>query len=222
MNVVLITSVCNPGNNPFTYSHVRSTFTPEQRYQQLLNTIFSVKKYVPNPYIVLVECTCFDQEKNGILARECDVFINEVDKPGSAEHVFSEYKGKGERYLLLAGLKFLSNVIFSVRPRFLFKIAARYEISEKFDWKKYDNENMNFLELYPGAVNTTFYKIPWVYMHSLIDYMECDPDRVVTLCRGSIEEYIGKFASINIELVEYVKPLGVKGFVAVCGTIYEG
>jgi hypothetical protein len=198
-------------------------FTPGERYHQLVNTIFSVKKYIPNPIILLVECTKFTQEDGDFLSSICDYVLNTINDTEAPRHVFSEYKGKGERYLVLSGLKFLrKNGVLDSNVKFLFKIAARYELYEKFEWKKYDNQYMNFLEIYSGAVNTTFYKIPHEYVQSLIEFLESDENRVVTVHNGSNEEYIGEYAVLNKDFVQYVKPLGVKGFVAVCSTPYEG
>ena len=64
MEVVVIISVINTSNNPLNYSSVRSVFTPEERFNQTLFVIDSVRKRMQNAYIVLVEASNIDSDKS--------------------------------------------------------------------------------------------------------------------------------------------------------------
>jgi len=56
-NIVIITSVLNCVVKPLSYYHIRNIFTVEERYQQTLKSIDSVKKYIPNVEILYCECS---------------------------------------------------------------------------------------------------------------------------------------------------------------------
>ena len=57
MNLVVILSVLNPPKTPFCYISTRSVFSIQERFQQSMNTIKSVRQYIPNCFIVFSECS---------------------------------------------------------------------------------------------------------------------------------------------------------------------
>ena len=55
-DLVLITSVINTGKVGWSYTQTRSSYSPEERYNQSLQTIDSIRKYLPGAKIVFLEC----------------------------------------------------------------------------------------------------------------------------------------------------------------------
>ena len=58
-NIVFITSKIYTSNEPFSYTNIRSVYTPEERFIQTLETIVSIRKNIPNPYIILFDNSIF-------------------------------------------------------------------------------------------------------------------------------------------------------------------
>jgi hypothetical protein len=59
-NVVLITSKIHVSKVEYSYVNTRSIYTSEQRFKQTMKTIQSVKKYIPNCFIVLIDNSTFN------------------------------------------------------------------------------------------------------------------------------------------------------------------
>ena len=78
-NVVLITSKIYVSNKPLTYINTRSIYSSEQRLNQTLETINSIKKYIPNYFIVLFfnKMNLIKQTTRAVVARskvKCNIF----------------------------------------------------------------------------------------------------------------------------------------------------
>jgi glycosyltransferase involved in cell wall biosynthesis len=66
-NLFIITSVINTPNKPLSYISTRSVYSREERFNQTQITIISIRKYIPDCFIFLVECTDFtNDEYDGI------------------------------------------------------------------------------------------------------------------------------------------------------------
>ena len=46
MNLIIVTSVINTINEPLSYTETRSVFTAEQRFEQTIKSIESIKKNI--------------------------------------------------------------------------------------------------------------------------------------------------------------------------------
>jgi hypothetical protein len=92
MNIVLVTSVINICNKKLDYSNVRSFCDKEKRLSDTLKTIESVRKYIPDSKILLVECSDIEET---FLRSVVDYFINLKDDEDILSKVNSESKSKG-------------------------------------------------------------------------------------------------------------------------------
>ena len=52
MNLIIITSILNPINKPLDYCNKRTIYSIEERYQQTIITINSIKEKIPNYFMV--------------------------------------------------------------------------------------------------------------------------------------------------------------------------
>lgn len=228
-NVFIITSVCNPSSSPLTYSGTRSVFTPEQRFEQLLNTIKSVREKVGNDtVIVLIECSPLTRNQTDILFNMVDSYYNLYYVDVVREQVSSPYKGLGERVLALFGLRVVKILIdeeINKNNINVFKLSGRYVLNDSFDLEQYvDNDKMVFHPILDQKtnINTTLYKVcSNNHLDLLIEYMDSDPDKVVRDYHGSMELYMGEFVGKHLDQVKFVNKLGVSGRVSVCGSLYE-
>ena len=73
-NLVLITSVINISSSPLSYSKTRSCYTLNQRLNDTFKTISSVRTYVPDCAIFLVECSELTNNISTLLTNEVDYF----------------------------------------------------------------------------------------------------------------------------------------------------
>ncbi len=159
-NIVFISSKIYVSSKPFTYTNVRSIYSPETRYEQTIKTIDSVRKFIPNCYIVLFDNSEFTPDKLNILRVLTDLFINETNDPIINYYTNEcENKAYGEICQTYYTLKQLTTIEF----KNFFKISGRYLINESFDYSLYNND-FNIFKKNPIITQeyyTSFYKISW-------------------------------------------------------------
>lgn len=213
-NLVIITSVINTSQNKLSYTKTRSIYTHEQRFKQTCETIQSIKKYIPNSFIVLLECGNICENYKKILKDECDIFINyNINKTINNIVHTSIYKGYSEITVISA---FLNDNDISFFDS-MYKISGRYCLNNNFHYNNYNNElncfkTINSKKIMSGIhTSTVFYKIT---KSSFLEYIEALKQYKLQVLKGSAIERIITTRIKNIKIVE---PLGVQGNMSVNG-----
>jgi hypothetical protein len=169
-NIVLITSKIYVSNKPFTYTTNRSFYTPEQRLNQTIETIKSIKKYISNYYIVLFDNSNFNKNEYNLLNSSVNVFINITNNKKINFYTNnSKNKAYGELTQTHVALYYIKNIPFNN----FFKISGRYKLNEFFNYKNYDN-NYNIFKKRdddgePDYYYTSLYKISNINFNKYID-----------------------------------------------------
>jgi len=138
-NLVFIVSAIATNNEPLAYTPTRSYFTHAQRFEQSLATIESVRRYVPDAYIVFIEGTPIVEEmRAGLCAKVDYMHLAYLDEEVSA-CVNGQHKGMGEASSIGSYLQ--SAHFRELRPslKSLGKISGRYTIQKGFNWDLKDN-----------------------------------------------------------------------------------
>lgn len=208
---IIITSVVHYADNAFNYSTVRSTYSPEERLEQTIDTILSIKRYLPGASIYLVEGGTKDiADKINIL----DVrYIYTGKNPLIRLTADSRYKGLGEVAIFITSLiqiKFRKN-------DFIMKISGRYLINANLNLGQWDAARFNF-KSYDKSYSTRLYGFDSRFRLRYVLYLL---GAIPGLLRGlSIEELLLRI--IPNSLVNMVDNLGVEGLVGNYGNkIYE-
>ena len=66
-DLVLILSVIKTPRLPLSYTWKRSSFSHDGRWKQTLNTFRTVKHYLPNAKVMMVECSDLDEESKKLI-----------------------------------------------------------------------------------------------------------------------------------------------------------
>jgi len=237
MDVVLITSVINTSNNPLNYSSVRSVFTPDERFNQTLVGIESVRKRMQGSFIVLIEASNIDADKSSKITEKVDLYLNFSDDVRFIEIITGPNKSYGEAQLLLKF--FLSNQFKEMNVKNVYKLSGRYFLDDSFDIDQYDND-FNCFKLIKkvdgfGSTNivpewyitapsyfVSFYKITKQNIDQFVSVLKDKSDLLLTrndIYHMDIEHLICTYFKQNIKFVD---TLGVSGNVAVGGGWYSG
>lgn len=155
---VIITSVVQTTNKPLNYSEIRSVYSHQQRFEQTLETIESVRKNIPNVHVLLIECSPPSEWMDQLKVR-VDQFINlefnEIVNNGIE-------KGLGEKTLVLHALSNLTEEYANI-----YKITGRYLLIDNWhfnvsNWTKTDELTFYKTECFgiKDAIQTFFYRIP--------------------------------------------------------------
>jgi len=144
-NVVYISSKIYVSNVPFNYINTRSIFTPDERFEQTVKTIESIRKYIPNSYIILFDNSKFIDQKLPLLSNMVDLFINITD-----DELINYYtdenvtKWKSVIVQMQTTLNYLKTNMIDLKINQFFNISGRYTINETFNYDYYDNEDNIF------------------------------------------------------------------------------
>lgn len=131
-----------------------SAYKTEQRFEQTLETLKSVREKVPNAYLCVFECSQFpiEEKYREKLIQDTDLFVEYYDEPGM-KIIYENLIKKPEAFTFgksLLETRGLINIlhqmkgenIFSDAQR-VFKLTGRYKLNDDFKIKDYESR---FLE----------------------------------------------------------------------------
>ena len=171
-DIFVITSVINTGSNPWSYTGLRSCFTKEDRFEQTIETIQSIRNLNDNSKIMLVECSELDKSMTNSLKNKVDYFLQTYDDVSIREAcINSEKKGWGEIKKLQKACEFIQQN--DIQFNRLFKISGRYFLNIFFDKKNYDEKNeFTFKMILEDSGSTVLYSVPYSLFPTYIQKLE--------------------------------------------------
>ena len=187
---VIITSVVQTTNKPLSYSETRSIYSHQQRFEQTLQTIESVREYMPDVHILLIECSPPSEWMDTLKAR-VDQFINlEFNELVNN----SIHKGLGEKTLVLHALSNLTEEYSNI-----YKITGRYVLQNKIEWEPSELSTFCRTNNYgiENGVHTFFYRIPNSKLSLFKEILE-------SYETGCIENWISSKLENQINFVERI------------------
>jgi len=141
-NIVIITSKIITSNKPFSYAAERSIYTPQERLTQTIETIESVRKNIPNSYIVLYDNSILDNSDYYSIVDRVDCFINnqndDIINNFTNNSIHKLYGEIAQTYRILEYIKIYHK---TMNVKNIFKITGRYCINENFDYSMLDSIN---------------------------------------------------------------------------------
>ena len=151
-NVVFITSKIHVSKNKFSYISNRSIYTGEERLIQTIETIESIRKYIPDSYIILFDNSVFNPLEKSIFIKLTDSFINIIDNQELNFYTdICEIKALADISQQVSFLELFLNSKDEIKKeayflsiRQFFKISGRYLVNSDFDFNKYDNDKNIF------------------------------------------------------------------------------
>jgi hypothetical protein len=213
-------------------------YTPEQRLQQTVDTITSIKKYVPDAGIAIMECTGVSPsaEQEAVLREHCDYYLDYTTDPA----VQSLYKSTDNWDIVKNGTEIMcfgralevlaNNAIVENYDR-VHKMSGRYLLNDSFDPDMYNMEQMrdqivighNQTSQFPFHVTM----VPRQYMARLWSWPASIHAEIIKVYTDSFEyfkERVDNGGYVDIEHVLYkflnrdhlteVEELGVEGTIA--------
>lgn len=140
-NVILITSKIYVSNINFSYSKTRSVYSFEERFKQTLKTIASVKKEIPDYFIVLFDNSTFTKEEKNLLDKSVDCFINVTNNETLNYYTTKcKYKYLSDLFQQINSYYYFFKFIDHTKIQNLFKISGRYYINNEFKYDSYKND----------------------------------------------------------------------------------
>ena len=222
-NIVIITSKIYVSNNEFSYTKNRSIYTKDERYNDTIITINSVKEKIKNYYIILFDNSSFTEEEYNNLKNSVDCFINITDDDDLNFYTNKfRYKAFSEMYQMIKCYEYFIENINKKYIKNIFKISGRYYLNNNFDYNKYDNDN-NIFKRNNNLVDikyyyTSLYKISGNYIDDffkLLNKTFYNKDRYLEM---NLEEIIPEIMNYNFKEIDC---LGLTQKIAVWDQIDE-
>jgi hypothetical protein len=218
-DIFLITSVINTGNNRWSYTATRSVYSTQERFDQTLHTIQSIRDLSDGSLIFLSECSDLSSEMTEILKSRVDFlqqnYTNDYCRNAC---INSEKKGYGELVKTKLALEFLkyNNIVFNR----LFKISGRYFLNGEFKKSAFSSTDYVFRVFFPASSvhSTVLYSVP----RRLLDHFQ----DVLTTCESIYKQRVAALEEIlppRCDPKSCISILGVSGHVAVTlGEFWSG
>ena len=213
-DIFIITSVINTGTERWSYVNIRSLYSPEERFQQTLKTIESIRNLNDGSLILLIECSDISDEMKTIFKEKTDIFINCFDNEEAKKSCLNtDKKGYGEAVKSFIAIDYIlkNNIEFDR----IFKISGRYTITYLFDKNNYSNNEYTFKTSTDNQLSfsTVLYSVP----HNLIQ-------NYLYILKESIKIY--EYNVIGLESLlppmcnpkKTIQNIGVSGYCAIDGT----
>jgi hypothetical protein len=194
-NIVVITSIINIPNLPFSYTQTRSVYNRNERYEQTKNTMKSIKDKIPDSKIMLIECSELNEEETEYINKNVDYFFNVYGNSILEEHIFGLSKSMGENVLLLCAIDYLKNN--NVEYENFYKISGRYWLTDKFNYNNYDNDKITYVHEKNNKddIYTSFYKLNIKHMKTYTDFI-INNKELLKMCICA-EIFFGIFCTCN-------------------------
>jgi hypothetical protein len=210
-DIFIITSVINTGNKPWSYTHQRSYYTVEKRYEQTLQTIQSIRDLNDGSKVMLVECSDITDEMTTALKGRVDYFIQTYgdDKVRHA-CLESNKKGFGEIKKLQKACQYIkeNNLQFNR----LFKISGRYFLNSAFNKQNYASDDAFTFKMFsPTSGSTVLYSVP----NTLFDTYTKKIDECSNYYDSNPPTGIETLLPLICTPKREIDTLGVSGYVAV-------
>ena len=122
-----------------------SKYSPAERVEQTLKTVESVRKYIPNAFICMTDCSVpgVDQATQDALSADVDVFVNLSKDPNvnwiqnNIQHQ-DTVKNLTELVVVSKFFKLATEKKWFDDTDRIFKVSGRYWLTENFDITRYE------------------------------------------------------------------------------------
>lgn len=218
-DIFCITSVLNTGANPWSYTGSRSKYSMEERYQQSLITIKSIREKMPKETcIIFAECSNIPESMEEVLKKSCDIFFQFKNKPEIADACLnSNKKGHGE----LLKTKEVITYILENKIQFnrFFKISGRYFLNDSFNASHFSDTDFTFRTPFPNSSchPTVLYSVGYENKDAFLKGLKQTQDDIE---RGV---WLGYEYMLPLKLnpCKSIQSCGVSGYVGFDGVFYE-
>jgi len=197
-------------------------FSRNERVEQIVDTLNNIRKYISNPFCILIEGTVLTEEER-FKYKENSNYILELGEDNSVLPYVNHHLniGHGEMKLLEKGIEFiLQNNIFA---DYVFKLTPRYKLTDKFNLDNYKKDKYCFREHYDESVNnkvftTGLYSIP---VNLLNEYKTIliDGQNILSVKCNMVERLYVEM--INPNKIFLLQDLGLEGMLSYNRTYFN-
>lgn len=160
-NLIIITSIINVSSKPLDLFQSRSVYTAQERFDQTLETIESIRRRIPFACIVLIESSSINDVMEATFKERVDVYAN-ISEIQFVQYAANEHLNKSLGEIIQLQYFFINHYdklqeMFDFRR--LYKISGRYFLNDYFDYDFTKNPFDMFVRLPDQHMISALYKI---------------------------------------------------------------
>jgi hypothetical protein len=216
-SIVLVSAMLSPKKIQF--------FSIEERHNQVLETVKSARKYLPNSLCILVDGSPMEKKYETDYRKVFDYVILPSYIPEVKKEVNNPLGiGFGECILLNVGILYIKEFILPYYDaKFIIKLGGRYNLTDNFSIAKYDPDKFNFYQLHDKSLDTNVYNskvysIPLKYLE-IYENMLKNSKKSLRYKYDMVEQMY--MSEIPINLINYLDKLGVEGRLSYNGLYFH-
>jgi hypothetical protein len=188
-------------------SNLQSVYTPEQRFEQTLKTIKSIRDAVPNTVIVMADSSVpgMDADTKAKLSEAVDYLLDFskdaiINQLQTIPHKDTA-QNLSELVVLNKAFKIIKdNKLFDGVDR-IFKISARYWLTEKFDLSRYEQSDVKGKYVLTKKMMSQF---PKIATGQSLQYMV----RLYSLDNSLFDDFTDRLKTMTVHMQERVNAGG--------------
>ena len=211
---VIVTSVLIPWNDsPFDYKGLRSVFSVDERIAQTIETLESIKKYLPDANVIFVEGGADDRVVDLLERHIRKTHGSRIIYGGKCGWVKRAVSGKSKALGEIALMLYVRRFFRKNRYDYFFKLSGRYKLNDDFDISRWRMDKICGSDIYGDetTISTRLLGIPRSlldrYYYALLRRIWRVP-KVSTVLEGYVAKGIGR------NNICFMQPIGVEGFSA--------
>ena len=202
----------------------------EDRLDQTLIGIQSIRKKFPNVFIIMADCSVLPaDEQRAIVVPKVDIFMDH--SKNDINRQLSEAGLKSHSELIMFGSMF--NWIKQSKPFFpnlkrIFKVGGRMKVSDEFDIKDYEGENVKYKYVFKKPLNSWISPELMLYENRLWSLDVSLLDDYLSKIQDMYNSFDGRFdiehtyyKHLDAANVELFDDVWVEGVMALYGTFVK-
>ena len=215
--LVVITSIIRVSDHQLWVSGSqngkRSNLSTKERYENVLDQLDSIRKFIPQSKLFLLEASLYlTEEELKTLSEKCDHLLHYNDKEDKDYYYYCHSnnvnKGLGEIYINIRFLKLIKNLSFKT----MIKLSGRYKIVEGFNQENFTKDVPTVRYIPEGnplgkVAFTNLYSIPCKYIKSFLEHSKL----WLSYTTREAAEYVLTTYTVSIPMVHIVDKLYIEG-----------
>lgn len=213
-NIIIITSIINIPDKPFSYTPNRSLYNRDERFEQTKYTIKTIRNKIPDNKILLIECSELNDEEKEYINENVDYFINLYGNEELENKIFGLSKSLGENTLLLNAINYLEEN--NIKYENFYKMSGRYWLTDNFNYENFNNDKVTFVSEKNNKLDiyTSFYKLNYKHIELYTNFIKNNMNLLEQCICAEI--FFGVFlGTINEGEKNNIDMAGVAGYIAV-------
>lgn len=137
MKVFVVTSIINMYSEPMQGFTTRSVYTAQDRLNQTLKTIETIRQKNEKSYCILVEYSKLSQDQHKTLSEKVDKMLD-LSGDAKGQWLAKSNKSLGDVYAIITGINAIPD---DLRYSFAFKMSGRYYLDDNYKESRFDEKD---------------------------------------------------------------------------------